>query len=228
MGQLTAPRRARSAEAKADRARALEDAALAALERVAWPDLAVAQVARDAGVAKGTLYLYFPTKESLGLALVGRLLGRWFDDVIASLDLARAPLSPHAAAERIVATVERHRTLLPLLAISGTLLEANVAADAARGFKAELLRRTLEGGAALERAMGTLRPGEGARLFLHLHALVTGLYRMAEPAPVVRAVLRTPRFRALRVEFTTELTFAFTALLVGVVAQRDRLPASRS
>lgn len=220
MGQLTAPRRARSADAKAGRARALEDAALARLDRAPWAELAVADVARDAGVAKGTLYLYFPTKEALGLACTGRLLGAWFDDVEAALAAARAPLAPRAAARLLVDAVMRHARLLPLLAITGTLLEANVPEAQARAFKAELLRRTVEGGGALERAMGTLRPGEGARLLLHLHALVTGLYRMAEPAPVVRAVLRTPRFRPLRVDFPTELAFAFTALLAGTSAAR--------
>jgi AcrR family transcriptional regulator len=223
MGQLTlsrAPRRARSPEAKALRARHLEDAALAALAHTPWPALAVADVARDAGVAKGTLYLYFPTKESLGLALVERLLGAWFDDVIAALNASRAPLAPAACAQLLVESTERHRPLVPLLAITGTLLEANVTPATARRFKAEVLRHTLEGGVAVERAVRTLAPGDGARFLLHVHALVTGLYRMAEPVPAVRAVLRTKRFAALRVEFTTELTFALTALLTGLVASR--------
>ncbi len=224
MGQLSlpgAPRRARSPEAKADRARRLLDAALAALERTPWPDLAVADVARDAGVAKGTLYLYFPTKESLGLALVERLMGAWFDDVIATLTASRTRLSPADCARLLVASTERHRALVPLLAITGTLLEANVSPAAARAYKAEVLRRTLEGGLAIERALGTLSPGSGVRFLLHVHALVTGLYRMAEPAPVVKAVLRTARFAALRVDFSTELTFALTALLTGLVASRE-------
>ena len=223
MGQLTvsrAPRRARSPEAKALRARHLEDAALTALEHTPWPALAVADVARDAGVAKGTLYLYFPTKESLGLALVERLLGAWFDDVIAALAANRAAITPAACAQLLVEATDRHRALVPLLAITGTLLETNVTLVTARRFKAEVLRRTLEGGLAVERALGTLAPGDGARFLLHVHALVTGLFRMAEPAPAVKAVLRTPRFAALRVEFTTELTFALTALLTGLVASR--------
>ncbi len=223
MGQLTrsrTPRRARSPEAKAERARRLLDAALAALAHTPWPELAVAQVARDAGVAKGTLYLYFPTKESLGLALVDRLMGAWFDDIIVALNACRPPISPAACAQLLVRSTDRHRALVPLLAITGTLLEANVAPAAARAYKAEVLRRTLECGVALESALGALAPSEGARALLHVHALVTGLHRMAEPAPVVKSVLRAPRFAALRVDFATELTFALTALLTGFIASR--------
>lgn len=229
MGQLVLsrlPRRARSAQAKAERARDLENAALAALAHTPWRDLAVAHVARDAGVAKGTLYLYFPTKESLGVALVGRLLGAWFDDVVAALDARTAPITPAACAELLVGATARHRALVPLLAITGTLLETNVSPATARRFKAELLKRTLEGGAAVERAIPSLASGSGTRFLLHVHALVTGLYRMAEPAPVVKAVLSTPRFAALRVDFAAELTFALTALLTGLVASR-RPPSTR-
>ena len=227
MGQLTlsrTPRRARSPEAKAERARAIEHAALAALEHTPWPDLAVADVAHDAGVAKGTLYLYFPSKETLGLALVERLLGAWFEDVMTELDRRPAPIAPAECAALLVAATRRHRALVPLLSITGTLLEPNVTPRVARQYKLEVLRRTEAAGAAVERALGTLTPGDGARFLLHTHALVTGLYRMAEPAPVVKAILRTPRFAALRVDFPAELTFALTALLSGLVAARSRAP----
>ncbi len=218
------PRRARSPEAKADRARVIENAALAALERTPWPELVMADVARDAGVAKGTLYLYFPSKETLGLALVERLLGAWFDDVSTELDRRTAPISPAACAALLVAATRRHRALVPLLGITGTLLEHNVSPRVARRYKLGVLRQTEAGGAAVERALGTLAPGDGARFLLHTHALVTGLYRMAEPAPVIKAILRTPRFAALRVDFPTELTFALTALLSGLVAARTSAP----
>ena len=230
MGQLTrprTPRRARSPEAKATRARHLEDTALAALAHTPWPDLAVADVARAAGVAKGTLFLYFPTKETLGLALVERLLGAWFDDVQRELAKRPAPFDPGRVARLMVGSTSRHRALVPLLAITGTLLEQNVSPAVARRYKLEVLRRTEAGGAAIERALGSLAPGDGARFLLQTHALVTGLHRMAEPAPVVKAVLRSPRFAVLRVDFAAELTFALTALLAALVAARAGVRHSR-
>ena len=62
-------------------------------------------VARDAGVAKGTLYLYFPTKEALFEGVLGDVLGE---------SLARFQLSPPAEDEPTGAYLKR--VLLPLVA----------------------------------------------------------------------------------------------------------------
>ena len=50
----------------------------------------VAEVADEAGLAKGTVYLYFPSKEELLLALHERNVGGFFRALIALLDSASA------------------------------------------------------------------------------------------------------------------------------------------
>lgn len=51
------------------------DAALARFLTVGFERTRMLDVARDAGVAKGTLYLYFPTKEALFEGVVSLMLG---------------------------------------------------------------------------------------------------------------------------------------------------------
>src|SRR6516164_8593225 len=71
--------RMRGARAKEGRREAIVDAAAALFAARAIDELTMDEVARRASLAKGTLYLYFATKEELFLGLVERELWAWFD-----------------------------------------------------------------------------------------------------------------------------------------------------
>ena len=65
---------------------AILDATERLLAQQALPDVRVAQIIADAGVARGTFYLYFPSKNAVVAALLERAMGeifeavRWFFD----------------------------------------------------------------------------------------------------------------------------------------------------
>jgi AcrR family transcriptional regulator len=56
--------------------RRIFDAARRRLERYGYRHTTMSEIARDAGVAKGTVYLYYAGKEDLVAAIVGRILTR--------------------------------------------------------------------------------------------------------------------------------------------------------
>ena len=90
MGQLLEPgRRARREGDKQRRRRAILDAAWALLQATPYPGVTMAGVAERAGLAKGTAFLYYRTKESLFLALAAERLDAWFADVDAALAAQR-------------------------------------------------------------------------------------------------------------------------------------------
>jgi len=69
--------RARTEEQKALRRQAVLEAAEAYFHEVGYEAFSMAQLARRAGVVKGTLYLYFKTREELFLTLYEQSLVRW-------------------------------------------------------------------------------------------------------------------------------------------------------
>lgn len=96
--------------------RAILDAAERVFARGAFADARIADIARDAGMASGTVYNYFRSKEEIFQSL-GDALG---DELHARLDSAHASTSdPLARLEALVRTVlahvEEHRSILPLL-----------------------------------------------------------------------------------------------------------------
>lgn len=176
----------------------------------------MAEIARHVGLAKGTLFLYFPTKEALGLALAEQLLHRWFDVLDDGLDALERLSTPEDVGELVLAALKRVPDLVPLLAIMGSVLEHNVSLDQVRRFKAGLLDRMARSGARLEAVLPWLAPGAGAGVLLLLHALVVGLYQLAAPAPLAREALASPPLSALQIDFERELAEAFVLHLYGL------------
>ena len=71
--------RARSETAKLEREDWILTATDTLLRQTGYDSMTMQAVAKAAGLAKGTLYLYFTSRESLVLAVYGRLFDRWID-----------------------------------------------------------------------------------------------------------------------------------------------------
>ncbi|MDY7225927.1 TetR/AcrR family transcriptional regulator [Hyalangium rubrum] len=213
------PLRARRDEDKEARRRLILDEALALYTATSYAEVKMADVAERSKLAKGTVFLYFPTKEALFLALLEELLFAWFTKLEAQLASGEGRWAGPRLARTVAESLEGQEALTRLLALLQTVLEQNVTAEQARGFKERLLEALVRTGAQVEQRLEFLKPGEGARFLMHLHALVTGLRQMADVAPVTREVLALPHMAPLRVDFTVELTEALTTLLRGLEAR---------
>lgn len=205
--------RARRAEDKEARAREILEAGLVLLRRHGFGGFTMAELAAHVGLAKGTLFLYFPTREALCLAAVHRLLGEWFDDVDDRLGKMRGKVTSSRMARNLVDATVARTDLVALLSILGTLLEHNIDVPTARAFKTWLLSRMALTGALVEKVLPEFQSGDGIRMLLHLHALLIGLYQHAAPASVVVEVLRDPELSPLRVDLARELDFGARALI---------------
>jgi AcrR family transcriptional regulator len=185
------------------------------LDERAYTAITMAEVADRAGLAKGTVYLYFPTKEALFLALQERMLAAWFADLDAAL-AQLGPASAAAVAETICRSLAPRPHLTRLLAILHSVLEQNIDYETAVGFKQMLLAHMQRTGALLEHCLLFLRPGQGALVLLRAHALVIGLQHVSDPPPLVRQVLEQPELQVFHIDFAGELSATLRALLRGM------------
>jgi AcrR family transcriptional regulator len=210
------PQRARKDEDKEARRQLILGEARALYTATSYAEVKMADVAERAKLAKGTVFLYFPTKEALFLALLEDLLFAWVETLEGLLQSGEGRWTGARVARTVAESLQGQETLTRLLALLQTVLEQNVTTEQVRGFKERLLETVGRMGALLEQRLSFLEPGEGGRFFLHLHALVTGLRQMADVSPVTREVLDLPHMAPLRVDFTRELTDALTTLLRGL------------
>ncbi|WNG43605.1 TetR/AcrR family transcriptional regulator [Archangium minus] len=209
--------RARKEEDKEARRRQLLDAALELYRGTSYDEVKMADVAERAQLAKGTVFLYFPTKEALFLALLEEQLFAWFARLEATLARGEERWTGAQMARTVAGSMEGEEPLTRLLARLQTVLEQNVTVEQVRGFKERLLEALGRAGALVEQRLPFLKPGEGVRFFLHVHALVVGLRQLADLTPVVRQVHEAaPHLHPLRVDFSRELTEALSGLLRGL------------
>jgi AcrR family transcriptional regulator len=116
--------RARSSEQKALRRHAVLETAEVYFKEVGYEAFSMAQLAKKAGVAKGTLYLYFNTREELFLTLYEQSLVRWSQIFIGSLS---DTTTSKTYAQSLYKTTQADGVFLPLLIRLEHVIEHNVA-----------------------------------------------------------------------------------------------------
>ena len=115
--------RARSSEQKALRRHAVLETAEMYFKEVGYEAFSMAQLAKKSGVAKGTLYLYFNTREELFLTLYEQSLIRWSQIFIGSLFNT---MTSKAYAQLLYKTTQADGVFLPLLIRLEHVIEHNV------------------------------------------------------------------------------------------------------
>lgn len=204
--KLARGRRAVQDDLKALRREDLLNAAAQAFDALDYDAITMASVAGRAGVAKGTAYLYFNTKEELFLAVMQADMVGWFDAFDAFL--ARPVPADRVAAlvEGLAVTLEQRPRLLRLIGLAHAVLERNVNDEVAQRFKRLLAQRVAVSGGAVERWLGWPADGSGSRLLLWSYAAVIGLQQLAEPAAAIRRVIDAdPSLVVFKVDFGREL-----------------------
>lgn len=187
-----------------------------------FEDLTMAQVAMDAGLAKGTVFLYFKTKEELFLELAGEALLEFFEAMDTGLSSGRLFFGPEELAALVVRCFKAQPQLPRLLSLLHPVLEHNVDRLALLRFREFLANRTARTGRTLEQRLPFLRDGEGAPLLLRLRALTIGCWEVADPSPVVKEILNSPGLEAFKIEFTPFFSSTFAALVAGLEEQSRR------
>ncbi|MGE0357664.1 MAG: TetR family transcriptional regulator [Burkholderiales bacterium] len=214
---MTSRHRAIAAEDKAERHHALLDAAHALF--LAHPDrmASVAEVAAAAGVAKGTVYLYFPSKEEMLLALHERQLQHFFGALMRSLE-GKARVDFDA-----VWTVTRDKLVRApgYLALSSRcfgFMDRDVPTEAAVAFKVRVAAALATAGAGLERHFPGLRRGEGVTLLQHSYGLIVGLWQLLHPIERFASAMERAELALFRRDYEREIERALRALWAGFPA----------
>jgi AcrR family transcriptional regulator len=212
-------RRAYRPEEKENRRQDILAAALLLFRDTPFPDLRMTDLARQLGLGKGTLYLYFPTKESLFLAALQTEMGAWFERAAQVLEACPAGSPPIPVAEALVAELVGRPLLAPLQALLHGILEHNVPAAETRQFARFLQAGVGRVGGLLERALPQLPPGHGTLYLIRFYGLVTGSQLMASRPPAVREALQDPELALFHFSFEEVLRGAAVDLLRGMLAR---------
>ena len=146
-------------------------------------DLAnVADIAVAAGLAKGTVYLYFQSKEEIYLALHLRHMEHFLTTLIERLNSA-TPFHFSEMAALANEYILESSNYLPLGACCIGFAAGAVPPASTEYFQSRLTDWLETAGAGLERHFPKLPTGEGARLLNHSYAFMVGLHSLMRNEP---------------------------------------------
>ena len=183
-----------------------------------------AEVASAAGLAKGTVYLYFKTKEEIFAKV---LLEGWRP----VLGFLCRPSTAEAVDQReviesfqtfLMQHLENNPDLMRLDALSVAVLEQNMTAAALLEYKQQFDELLRHAGECLDKALH-LRSGRGVEILLRTYALSRGLWQSVQHSPVRKPVAKGIKGKNMpEKEYPSELGSALVEYWIGALAvERD-------
>lgn len=205
--------RARTSDQKEIRRQAILHAACELFKEKGYQPLTVADVAKRAGLSKGTIYVYFQTKEDMFLHILESNLAKMLDYLTNLFDYS-IPAGPGEIAKGICLSLQRDSVTLPLFAHMTVVLEQNASYQAVSRFKHFLIGQFHVMGDLLAKSLPKLSRKDTVRLCIRISAAILGCYQLCHQSPtVVEVVSKEPGLSELEMNFDEELEAVLTAIL---------------
>ena len=178
----------------------------------------VASIAAEAGLAKGTVYLYFETKEQIFAAL----LSRDWHALLSQVEEGFIKSSAHpdkliaSFIQRFASFLDSHPYFLRLDSLGYVLMELNLPPDKFWRFKHAFSAALDRAGRAVDAGL-SLQAGHGQQLLLRSYALTRGLWQTLDLPDRLRSDERFAEHPLARVDFQAELKDALQEHWRGAV-----------
>lgn len=198
--------RARQPEQKEDRKRDILMAARHCFMANSHQLPSAAQVAQQAGVAKGTVYLYFKTKEEIFLALMVEQLEQVFSSIAVVNNTNSAP---EHLAHCMTQYIQAHPEFMPLACMLYSVLEANIPVEVLYTFKLKLSQGLSHSARVFDQHYH-LPHGFSQTALLQSYAAMIGLWQMLTWPPALTDFKNQPEFSALQLNFNEQLRDVFS------------------
>jgi AcrR family transcriptional regulator len=219
MSHLVGKLRATNDQEKLQRRKAILDLAGKIFLEEPYERITMAQIAKETGLAKGTLYLYFSSKEALVLALLEGEWVKWEEEALNLLpDHQDLPQVALAFADSLM----NRRLFFRLAPLIQPVLEKNIDHQALVSYKttvAQVIQATSQG-------LATVFPGKPWESYnnflLKMYAHFLGLRQMEPATKEHRQVLLELGLDFLDVNFHQEFTTAIRLFLRTLQDTPDR------
>jgi len=209
------PQRARKPHQKAARRQAMLDAARDLMDSRSFDEIAVREIPDRLGLAKGTVYRYFGSKEEVFLSVLDQDLADYAGEMVTALRPLSGTDDIEAVTEAITACTVARPRLCQLMALLPTVLERNVSEPAAFQFKTTVAAAIKETSEAVGDALPCLDRAAIPALVVTFYSLVTGLWTTAHPHAAVASAMADPGLAFLKIDFGEHLYASLRALLKG-------------
>jgi AcrR family transcriptional regulator len=203
---------------KAARANQIAETAWHLFETQPFAKITMAEVAKTAGVSKGTLFNYFDCKESLFMTLLLTGYQEYFNDVIQMIQ-AKASLTLADFIDLLLhqtkVLIETRPTLVRLNALRGPVLEQGANMEQTVAFREQLYAKNQALGQAVAERIPSLTVKEVSQLMLVQSAIISGLMNMSSLNAFNHHLLTKVNFENFQIDLVNDAVDVFGNYLAG-------------
>lgn len=159
-----------------------------------FKNITISEIAAYSGLAKGTLFLYFSSKEEIFLALAEQLLESWFTKLEILLDkhaLNTREVTIESFVEIIINSVS-DSIILKLFSILDDTIEQNIESERALEFKLFLKSNIYKIGGKIEALFPVIKSGEGITIINAINICLIGAYKVSNPSDIISEIVTQP------------------------------------
>ena len=178
-----------------------------------------AEIAKQSGIAKGTVYLYFKSKEEIFLALLEQHYENWFRDIRTAITAEK----PNAddIINAICHYIESQPQFFQLASLSSSIIEQNVNSGVLLAFKERLVNVVNSTSHDLAEKLELEESDTCAQLLMRSYAMLLGLWQISHNPEQLSDLLDQPSLSIIQPEFGLEARDALAQLWQGYVGQKD-------
>ncbi|QDV63064.1 TetR/AcrR family transcriptional regulator [Crateriforma conspicua] len=212
-------KRARKPEQKAERIDAILEAAGALLDDQGLEGTGLNAIARQAGLSKPNLYVYFESREAILLQLLLKESASWAKSFKRRLDQIEKAGDVDAVATAFADSLTRRRRFCTLSASLASVFEHNVGPETVAQFKREFLAIVQPCVTALSEALPDLSDEDSSRALAMLVMSATGMWAHCHPSASVKVVLKQPEFQHVKFDFQETVSRLAACFLAGELSK---------
>jgi AcrR family transcriptional regulator len=195
-------KRAISEEQKLERKNHIQNTALKLLKIKSYNEINMESIAKEANVAKGTVFVYFSTKEELFLSIAEKMFNELFENINQSLlKLTNKNQTKEELSKIIPAYLKTNPILTKLIAILNTTLEKNIDYDTAYKFKKMMHDNIIHTGTIIEKLLPELKSGYGIKIMLWGYILIIGIQHVTDPSKIAKEVIEKGNLQGFNLKF---------------------------
>jgi len=203
---------------KTERRQNILDAAKYLFTTMEFKDIKMNDIAMMAEVSKGSVFLYFKTKEDLFTALLVQEFQSWYRkfQMILDDDQIRNYINSELLLKLLEKSLLSNDILLRLLSISHSILEQNLSIEQAEEYRQVFHDCINSIGNDLDVLFSFFKEGDGAKFLQYCMTVIIGFYGMANPPEVLEQIDLENEYEMFRVIFKHDVIEMLRLMLAGM------------
>jgi AcrR family transcriptional regulator len=193
------------------------DSTACLFEKKKFSDIKIQDIAKKSKIAKGTVFLYFKTKEEIFLKFANDEFDRMYADITKQLVMIDTDDDAMDEFLEIFENViDEYRIFIRLLAILHIVIDHNIDYRSLYEFKKNFLVKLSSISVELERIFPYLK-GKGFLLIQIIYTMFIGFENVTNPSEIARKIMETEKeFGIYLMDFKSNFIFMLKNLMIGM------------